>query len=164
VAARIAETLARWNVGPADVLITGAARGADLLVAEACLARGCPVILHVAREEGEYLVDSVDLPSSRWRERYFAVKANPLTRTRFQPDELGTPPASVSVHERNNRWCLNSAWAAARRREHVSVLLVWDGQPTGDGPGGTSHAAKLAKEYAGELEIIDPTPLDSDSA
>jgi tetratricopeptide (TPR) repeat protein len=158
VAAQIAECLADWDVGPEDLLICGAARGADLLVAEAALKRGAGVALYLARGEGEYLVESVDLPNSRWRERYFAAKQNPLARLRFQPDELGTPPASVNVHVRNNRWCMNTAWATARKREHVFVLLVWDGQPTGDGPGGTSHAAELAQEYAGKLAIINPTP------
>lgn len=158
VAARIAECLDAWQIGKDDLAICGAARGTDLMVAEACLARGCPVTLLIAKEEGEYLAESVELPRSNWSDRYFAVKENPLTTVRFQPEDLGTTPKDLA-HARNNRWCLNTAWATARVRASVFVLLVWDQQPTGDGPGGTSHAASIAKQYAGKLEIIDPTQL-----
>jgi tetratricopeptide (TPR) repeat protein len=158
---RIEQCVAKWKMGPEDLLVCGAARGADLLVAEACLAKGCRVVLHVAKDEGEYLLESVDLPNSDWRERYFAVKGHRLTTVRFQPEELGTIPSEANVHARNNRWCMNTAWATARKRDDVFVLLVWDEQPTGDGPGGTSHAATIAREHAGKLEIINPTSIGS---
>ncbi|HKY40146.1 MAG TPA: tetratricopeptide repeat-containing protein [Polyangiaceae bacterium] len=156
---QIEATLEKWALGPADLAICGGARGTDLLVAEACLQRDCPVLLLIANDEKEHRNEAVALPNSDWLERYLAVKTHRLTTTRFQSVELGKTRSGASAHERNNRWCMNTAWATARTRANVFVLLVWDEQQTGDGPGGTSHAASLAGEYAGKLSIINPTKI-----
>ena len=37
-----------------------------------------------------------------------------------------------------------------------SVVLVWDGKSTGEGPGGTSDFARRADRANARLKIIDP--------
>jgi tetratricopeptide (TPR) repeat protein len=159
VATWIANQLGKWNVREGDVAMCGGARGTDLLFAEACLQRGVAVQLFIPLDEAEFLGASVDLPNSNWRQRYFHVKGNRLTSIRYQPDEIGRPPPKADVFLRNNRWMLNTAWVQARTRDKMRVLLVWNGQSTGDGPGGTSHAAEIAKRYAGDVQIADPMLL-----
>jgi tetratricopeptide (TPR) repeat protein len=159
VAAWIRQELERWNTGPNDIGICGGARGTDLLFAEACLERKTPVELYLPLEEGRFLKSSVHLPRSDWGARYFAVRDNPLTTYRFQPAELGEPAAKADPYGRNNRWMLNTAWVRAQDRNKLRVLLVWDGKSTGDGPGGTSHAAEIARELAGDWQTVDPLTL-----
>jgi tetratricopeptide (TPR) repeat protein len=155
----IKDTLAEWGIGDRDVVICGGARGTDLLAAEVALERGARVELHLAHDEGTFLRESVDLPGANWRMRFFAVRDHERTGVRLQADALGLPPPSADPYTRNNRWMLNTAWVQARDRKRLRVLLVWDGKATGDGPGGTSHAAGIARDYAGDLRIADPMAL-----
>jgi hypothetical protein len=58
----------------------------------------------------------------------------------------------------------NSLWIIDTARAEVSAgnlyaVLVWDEQPTGDGPGGTSHFAEAIRHLGGHLTIINPTKL-----
>jgi hypothetical protein len=38
-------------------------------------------------------------------------------------------------------------------------VLVWDEEPTGDGPGGTSDFAERVRDLGGVVEVINPTKL-----
>lgn len=159
VAQWIRKQLADWEVGTDDLAICGGARGADLLFAEGCLARGARLLLLIPLPENEFLRESVDLPGSDWRLRFLNVRRHPFATVRFQAEELGAPSPKTDPFSRNNRWCLNTALAKAEDRSRLKVLLVWDGRSTGDGPGGTSHAVRMAREFAGDLRIADPLKL-----
>jgi hypothetical protein len=155
----IAVHLDSWQTGPRDLALCGGARGADLLFAELCLQRGAHVRLLLPLPEGEFLCESVRLSGTDWENRYFEVKAR--SEVWPQLERLGAPPEGGSVFTRNNLWLLNTARIEAppppERPFHA--ILVWDEQPNGDGPGGTSHFAQQINSLGGTREIVNPTKL-----
>ena len=153
---RIAEQLAQWNAGADDVGICGAARGADILFAEECVKRGLRVTMLIPLPEEEFLEQSVRLPGSDWETRYRALRR--VCESRFQHAELGPPAAGENVFERNNLWCLDVARSLVPP-QRIQALLVWDEQPVGDGPGGTSDFAKRIVQRGGGVAVINPVRL-----
>lgn len=156
---KIAEKLKEWNIGPNDLAICGAARGADILFAELCAAQGAEVWLFLALDEGEYLEESVRLPNSNWEERFYSLRAQEGVKTFFQHERLGTPPRSTDRFARTNLWMINTALSEAKSLDKLHAILIWDELPTGDGPGGTSDFATRVKKLGGRLDIINPTKL-----
>jgi hypothetical protein len=153
---KIAEQLARWNAGAGDMGICSGACGADILFAEACLERGARVLLLIPLPEDAFLERSVAFADADWEARYRALRAR--CETRFQQEALGPRAEDENVFERNNLWCLNTAYALVRP-DRVDAILVWDGKPTGDGPGGTSDFASRVAQGGGRVTVIDPTRL-----
>ncbi len=152
----IAEQLARWNSGAEDMGISGGACGADILFAETCLGRGAQVLLLIPLPEDAFLKKSVAFADADWEARYRALRAR--SETRFQHEALGPPAREENVFERNNLWCLDTARALVPS-DRVHAILVWDEEPTGDGPGGTSDFAARVAEGGGRVTIINPTRL-----
>ena len=158
VRARLAQQLESWGIGANDVAICGGARGSDILFAELCLERGAQVRLLIALPEQEFLRESVQLPDSDWEQRYFALRQHPHVETCFQDEHLGDLPPETSPFARNNLWIINTAHAEAAPG-NLYAVLVWDAQPTGDGPGGTSHFVEAIQHLGGHLAVINPTEL-----
>jgi hypothetical protein len=52
--------------------------------------------------------------------------------------------------ERGNQWVLEMARSSGARR--VTAIALWDGKLTSDGPGGTAHMVKLARE-SGNIDV-----------
>lgn len=148
--------LEKWGVGSGDLAIAGGARGADIIFAELCVDCGMTVKQLLPLDEEDFLEESVRLPNSHWEERFFALAQT--CETAYQPDRLGPLPDTMSVFERNNLWCLNTARVEADRGR-LHAIIVWDEKPTGDGPGGTSHFAKEVKRLGARLAIVNPTKL-----
>jgi len=156
---RIARQLDEWQIGPGDLAICGGARGGDLLFAELCADRGAEVWLFLALPEKDFLAESVRLPNSNWEPRFFELRARPKVKTFIQNEHLGPPPEGASVFARNNLWILDAARVEAEP-DNLYAILVWDEQPTGDGPGGTSDFAAQVKRFGGHLApIINPTTI-----
>jgi len=153
---RMADQLARWSVGARDTGICGGARGADILFAEECTKRGASVIMLIALPEEEFLERSVRLPDSDWEARYRALRAR--CDTRFQNEEWAGRYPELDVFSRNNLWCIEKALSLASAKD-VYAVLVWDGQPAGDGPGGTSDFADRIAKVGGHVVIMNPTLL-----
>ena len=153
---RLEQILADWGAGPGDLAISGAARGGDILFAEACQKRGAYVRLLLPKREGDFIENSVRLPGSNWVARFNALMDK--CEAWFQDDHLGPAPEGASVHARNNLWILNTGRVEARPRQ-LYAALVWDEKPTGDGPGGTSHFASESHRLNAHLEIVNPTQL-----
>ena len=151
---RIAEELSRWGVGTGDTGICGGACGTDILFAEACLRLSASVMLLIALPEEEFLRRSVSFADADWEKRYRALRAR--CETRFQHEALGPPANGENVFERNNLWCLELARSLAPPGR-IHALLVWDGKPGGDGPGGTSDFAARVERAGGRVSIINPT-------
>jgi len=143
------------GVGQRDLAITGGARGADILGAELCLARGAAVWLLVPLPEREFLERSVRLPGSDWVERFHALKYRCIVR--YQQDELGPPPSGQSPFVRNNQWCLDTGRAVVGD-ERLLGLVVWDEQPT-DREGGAADFVARATKRGVQIEIVNPTAL-----
>lgn len=156
---RIAAQLESWDIGRGDLAITGAARGADILFAELCAARGAEVWLMVALDEADFLERSVRLRGSNWENRYYALQDLPNVKVWMQEERLKAPPKGVSPFTRNNLWILNTARVEVSRPSCLYALLVWDEQPTGDGPGGTSDFAARVRQLGGRRAIINPTQV-----
>ncbi len=97
-------------------------------------------------------------PGSDWIDRYYQLRKHPQIETCFQDERLGSPPEGVSVFARDNLWMINTARVEAESSNLYGVL-VWDGKPTGDGPGGISDFAERVEQLGGRLEVINPTLL-----
>ena len=148
----IRSVLRDWGVGTGTLLVSGGARGTDVIAAEQALALGAEVWLLVALPEDEFVAGSVDIPGTDWHARFRALRWR--CPTWFQLDELGPPIGDDDVFERNNDWSLAVAHAQAARGE-LRVLAVWDGEG-GDGPGGTFHLIERARALGASVEVIRP--------
>jgi hypothetical protein len=147
--------LAGWHIGQRDLAITAGARGADIIGAELCLARGATVWLLLPLPEPEFLNRSVRLPGSDWEARFHA-----LTRrctVRYQQDELGPLDPGQNPFARNNRWCLDLGRATVRDGR-LFGLVVWDERSTGRAGGASDFAAQAAGRGI-SVEIVNPTTM-----
>jgi len=153
---QLAARLEAWGIGEGDLAICGGARGADILFAELCLARGAHVRLMLALPQHEFIRQSVQFGASTWTQRFSAL--HDRCEVADQDERLGRPPDGITVFERNNIWMLHTA-QVEQRSGNLYAALVWDKQPTGDGPGGTSDFAARVTRAGGEIAIVDPTVL-----
>ena len=92
----------------------------------------------------------------RWRDRFYAVKANPRARVFVMPDELGPTQAGADPYTRNNLWLLNSAIAWGDER--LRFVCLWDGRG-GDGPGGTKHMYEVVQRRTGRVYHLKTSEL-----
>ena len=106
--------------------------------------------------EADFLQASVAFAGEPWVDRYYAIKENPLTQIRIQPDELGPLPKGINPYERNNLWQLYTALAFGP--DKVRFLALWNGQG-GSGPGGTQHMVETVRRHAGRVSILDTPQL-----
>lgn len=155
-AGAIAEKLDELGAGQGDLAISGAACGGDLLFAEECLRRGVRLQVYLPREEPGFLDESVNFAGESWRDRYYAVKGNPLTEVLVMPERLGPCPKGTSHHVRNNEWLLNTALSQGPERLHF--ICLWNGGG-GDGPGGTKHMVETVRLRSGRVHVLDTTQL-----
>jgi hypothetical protein len=150
----IAAKLDELGAGPGDLALCGGACGGDTLFAEACLARGLHVQLHIQYDEPAFLAASVAFAGPQWVERYCRLKAHATLLV--QPDELGPVPDGIDAYERNNLWQLYTALSFGPER--VRFIGLWDGQ-SGEGAGGTQHMVDTVRKYSGLAYILDTTTL-----
>jgi hypothetical protein len=148
----IANTLRELKAGPSDIGLCGGACGGDLIFAEDCLKRGVHLEIRIPFDEPTFLEKSVTFAGGTWRDRYDAVKHNPLTTLFIMPEELGPTPENVDPYERNNLWQLSTALAMGS--EKVRFICLWDGKG-GDGPGGTKHMHDEVKKRAGRVFVLN---------
>jgi tetratricopeptide (TPR) repeat protein len=157
IAARaISEKLSQLGAGQEDLGLCGGACGGDLLFAEAALKLGLRLEIRIPFAEPTFLQESITFAGEHWRERYYAVRKNPLTRLLIMPDELGPTPDNVNPYERNNVWQLYSA--LARGPEKVNFICLWN-RKGGDGPGGTKHMYEEVNNRSGLVYVLDTTTL-----
>jgi hypothetical protein len=158
----MARCLDRWEIGSDSLAICGGACGADILFAELCMERGARVRLLIPLPWEDFIEQSVRLPGGDWVERLNRLRhgmdAPRAAEVRFQLEELGPPPANLTPHERNNLWIVNTARGKAKPGS-LFALLVWDEQPGGDGPGGTTDFREKLARLGAVDEVINPTKL-----
>lgn len=155
-AEKIAETLAKLGAGPEDLSISSGACGGDILFGEAVLARNVPLRLFLPLPESEFLDASVNFAGGAWRDRFYSLRENRLTKTSVMPDELGPTPGGMRHFARCNLWQLYTALAYGT--EKVRLIALWNGQK-GDGPGGTEHMVDTVRRHLGRVEILDARVL-----
>ena len=148
VAGEVQAALERWDVGPGTTLVTGGARGADIVAAEAARDHGARLRIVLARQPDDFVKSSVALPGTDWEERFYALLGQADVEVVGGPED--------DVYARTNNRILE---AAHEIDDRPHAIIVWNGDK-GDGPGGTSDfAARLGRTSGDErLVVINPTP------
>jgi hypothetical protein len=143
-----------WRVGPGTTVISGGARGADIIAAEEGHARGAHVVLCLALPPSEFEQQSVDLAGTNWSTRFHRLLH--VAEVRRLSEETGQTPAGDEVFARTNEWMVD---LAQRLDPQPYAVIVWDGR-TGDGPGGTADLVGRLGYTPGNRRVwvIDPTP------
>jgi hypothetical protein len=150
----MARQLDAWGVGTGDLAVCGGANGADILLAELCRDRGARILLLLTFPEERYIQESVEMPGTRWSERFRDLERDARCEIRIQEEHLGPLPAGEDPFERTNEWLLQTGVEEAKPGKPL-VLLVWNGTP-GDGAGGTSHFHDAAAELGLSIEVVKP--------
>lgn len=150
--AQVREALERWGVGPGTTVVTGGARGADLIVAEQGLARGASVVLCLALPREEFERQSVDLPGTDWTDRFRRVVN--VADVRYLSGQADVLPGS-NVFARANHWMVEVATAIDPKPHAV---IVWDGKAGQEG-GTRDLVHRLGVDRPDQrVCVIDPTP------
>jgi hypothetical protein len=154
VTVETAAALDRWGVDETTTLVSGGARGADIIVAELARSRGARLVLCLALPPEEFRQRSVALPGTDWSERFTALLEDAEVRVLDASTDATTDD---DVFERANAWIIEVAHALGGPRPHA--VIVWD-RRTGDGPGGTGDfVRRLGYDRDDDrLAEIDPTP------
>jgi hypothetical protein len=147
VTAEVRATLAEWAIGPGTTVVTGGARGADLIVAEEARARGAQIVLCLALPMEEFERRSVDIAGTDWLARFRRIADTAEVR---QFDGSGE-----DVFAQANGWMIDLARSLD---PEPRVILVWDGRAA-DGPGGTRDMLRqLGIDRPGpRIRVVDPT-------
>ena len=150
VTGRVEAVFDEWQVAPSTTLICGGARGADIIAAEAALARGARTVVCLALPPDRFAEQSVDLPGTDWVARFRRLLDVADVR------ELSDPPAGDAVFARTNEWMVD---LARSMHPEPRALLIWNGR-AGDGVGGTADMVdRLGYDRDDpRVRIIDPTP------
>ncbi len=153
VARELEDTFDAWQVGPSTTVVSGGARGTDILAAEAGLRRGARVRLCLALPPAEFRERSVELPESDWTDRFHQL---------LQRCEVEVLPSGGEATDEEDvfaRANVRLVEVARSITPSPHALLVWNGQG-GDGPGGTADFVRRLG-YTGpdpRVRVIDPTP------
>lgn len=152
----VRDTLVRWGVGPGTTVISGGARGADLIVAQEAEVLGARVILFLAKPPEEFERDSVDVPGTDWGDQFQSMLRT--AEVRVLPRDR-QPGDGEQIYAATNDWMIDSARDLLRDGRIPNAIVVWNGQG-GDGPGGTRHFIQRLGFDADDprIRIIDPTP------
>jgi tetratricopeptide (TPR) repeat protein len=149
--------------------IAGGASGGDLLFQEVCAELGVSTQLYLAIPSHLYVKESVAPAGPGWVERFRKLnerlsaegKVRVLSDLSEEPaDKADYLPAwlrskqDYDIWQRNNLWTLHNALAAGGD-DCVTLIALWDGEPTGDGPGGTSHLVAKADGRGAKTIVLD---------
>src|SRR3954469_5132159 len=103
VAAAIDAFLDAWGIGEGDAVVTQGARGTDILVAEAALARAARSIVLLASATESFIASSVALANSDWETRFHTVLDSSEVDVQAPIDD------EVEGYRRNNQRALQLA-------------------------------------------------------
>jgi hypothetical protein len=149
--------------------IAGGASGGDILFHEVCQELGVPTRLYLALQSPLYVNASVRKAGPAWVERFRKLHGRLEAEGKVRVlSELSEEPADAAEHlpawlrskpdyniwQRNNLWMLHNALAAGGD-DCVTLIALWDKEPTGDGPGGTSDLVQKAERRGAKTVIID---------
>ena len=131
--------------------------GADLLFAEAALARGAELHVVLPFDEQDFLAQSVLPGGEGWVDRYRACMAQAASITLASQMEYFGDPAQYGYGSR-------MAMGMARLRAHhlgaePVQIAVWDGKAS-NGPAGTGADVAAWTAQAGRSRIVDPGAVD----
>ena len=140
--------------------IAGGANGGDILFLEVCKEAGIPTEMLLALPEDQFITASVDSDDANWVRRFHALVASHaevpvLCDSDKLPNWLQFKK-HYDIWQRNNLWLLSEA--LCRGAKHLTLIALWDGE-TGDGPGGTEHMVRLARERGARVVHLDTKEL-----
>jgi hypothetical protein len=137
------------------VAIASAANGADILFHEVCDELDVPHRILLPLPVDLFRNESVSPAGASWEQRFDA-----LMRRFPAPPFLATSevlPSWLGIHPRYNAWQRANLWmmqeALATGAAHLSLIALWDGT-SGDGPGGTEHMIRVAKQSGAAVIIL----------
>jgi uncharacterized protein len=146
--------LDEWRAAKGDLAICSGACGGDILFAEACLARGLGVQLHLPLPDPEFIEASVAFAGAPWVERYRKLRSHPSVSTLFLPAGYRNQ-AELNVFARNN---LHMLEAATNPGSNLQFMALWNGE-AGDGEGGTRHMVDSVRQAKGSVYILNPKTM-----
>ncbi|HEU4597435.1 MAG TPA: tetratricopeptide repeat-containing protein, partial [Pyrinomonadaceae bacterium] len=153
--------------------IAGGASGGDILFHEVCAELGIPTRLYLGLHPGLFVKRSVQSAGPQWVERFRRLHERlsaqgavrilcdlteePADKSEYLPAWLRTKP-DYNIWQRVNLWMLHNALAAGGD-DCVTLIALWDMEPTGDGPGGTSDLVDKTERRGAKVIIITPTHI-----
>lgn len=136
--------------------IAGAAAGGDILFHEVCRDLGIETKICLALPADQYIAASVKSSGGDWERRFYDLGANgkDIPVLAETPEFRGwlRMKRDYDIWQRNNLWELTHA--LVQDASHVGLVALWDGQK-GDGPGGTEHMVRIARERGAQIDILD---------
>ena len=141
-----------WRVNSGTLLLSGGARGADIVAAELARNLGAEVWLLLPEPPGAFVASSVAIDGTAWTHRFERLRSH--VTTLVQDDELGPLAPGENRYERNNRWLLETGRAHAPPND-LRIVVVWDNERA-DGPGGTQDFIERAITLDAEIALLDP--------
>ena len=149
--------------------IAGGASGGDILFHEVCHQLRIPTYLYLALPSGPYVHKSVRKAGSNWVQRFRDIYARLSDQNRVRvlsqmeeepKDENEYLPAwlrskaNYNIWQRNNLWMLHNALNAGGD-DCVTLIALWDCEPTGDGAGGTSDLVQKVEKRGAKAIVIN---------
>jgi hypothetical protein len=140
--------------------LAGGANGGDILFHEVCAELGIPTLLYLAMPREGFVRESVADAGPEWVARFDRLHAQLPTRLLGTIDELPAwlkPKPDYGIWQRNNLWMLYNALALGSA--HVTLIALWDGEPTGNGPGGTQDMVAQAQAGGAAVQRLPTKTL-----
>ena len=143
-----AQAIAAAIPDDAQIGLSSAANGGDILFLEACAARAIPCHIILPFPPEEFLRRSVatEAPGG-WEARFHHLWSNTPSDRRH----ILTVPESADPYAA----CNDALLALAEKLGAPEVIALWDGQ-TGDGPGGTADLVTKARARGWPVTVIEP--------
>lgn len=127
--------------------IASGACGGDILFLEACLELGIPATMYLPHPPAVFKQRSVDIGGPAWVPRFdHLLRQLPVYM-------LEQAASNTNVYKQVNDWMLKDA--LANGREHMTLLVVWDGIRQ-VGKGGTASMVETVEAYDVAIRIIAP--------
>jgi hypothetical protein len=134
-------------------VLASAAPGSDIICHEACQELGIDstICLPMPMDLFSKLVfNDLDV----WRRRFLTLVEKNQSPLQLS-DQAGLPRWLQGMDnnpwERGNRWVLEMAQTSGART--MTLIALWNGKETGDGPGGTAHMVQIARA-AGLVDVV----------
>jgi hypothetical protein len=135
--------------------IASGANGGDILFHEVCAELGIASRLLLPLPPDLFRNESVLPAGVAWTRRFDSLMQRfPSPPCLAKADELPVwlwTRAHYDTWERANLWLINEALAVGAPQ--FTLLALWDGTP-GDGPGGTEHMIRIAKDNGATTIVL----------
>jgi hypothetical protein len=136
--------------------LAGCASGGDILFHQACEAAGIPTRILLAIPREQYIKASVEPAGPEWVEEFKRLVGSHPVRVLGESKELPRwlqDKPGYTIWQRNNLWTLYNALAGGG--DNVTLIALWDGVGSDNGPGGTADMVEKARERGAKTVTLD---------